>query len=64
MSRYIYVNDRQWRMTKKNSERSIPQTAARARRVETSEEEKEEERACGISLLTHLPSGATPHLIC
>jgi hypothetical protein len=35
---------------------------ARARRVETSEEE--EERACDTSLLTHLPSGATPHLIC
>jgi hypothetical protein len=31
-------------------------------RDETSEEE--EERACGTSLLTHLPSGATPHLIC
>jgi hypothetical protein len=30
-------------------------------RVEMSEEE---ERACGTSLLTHLPSGATPHLIC
>jgi hypothetical protein len=27
-------------------------------------EEEEEERACGTSLLTHLPSGATPHLIC
>jgi hypothetical protein len=26
-------------------------------------EEEEEERACGTSLLTHLPSGATPHLI-
>jgi hypothetical protein len=30
-------------------------------RVETSEEE--EERVCGTSLLTHLPSCATPHLI-
>jgi hypothetical protein len=45
---------------------------ARARRdvmcrVETrraSEEEEAEERACGTSLLTHLPSGATLHLIC
>jgi hypothetical protein len=27
-------------------------------------EEEEEERACGTSFLTHLPSGATPHLIC
>jgi hypothetical protein len=27
-------------------------------------EEEEEECACGTSLLTHLPSGATPHLIC
>jgi hypothetical protein len=38
-----------------------------SRRDETrraSEEEEEEERACGTSLLTHLPSGATPHLIC
>jgi hypothetical protein len=37
-------------------------------RVESSRdemsEEEEEERACGTSLLTHLPSGATPHLIC
>jgi hypothetical protein len=35
-------------------------------RVETrrASEEEEEERACGTSLLTHLPSGATPHLIC
>jgi hypothetical protein len=49
---------------------SIPQIAARARRdmscrVETrrASEEEEEERACGSSLLTHLPSGATSHLI-
>jgi hypothetical protein len=38
-----------------------------SRREETrraSEEEEEEERACGTSLLTHLPTGATPHLIC
>jgi hypothetical protein len=34
-----------------------------SRQDETSEEE-EEERACSTSLLTHLPSGATPHLIC
>jgi hypothetical protein len=33
-------------------------------RIATSEEEKEEERACDTSLLTHLPSGSTPHLIC
>jgi hypothetical protein len=34
-------------------------------RVETrrASEEEEEEHACGTSLLTHLPSGATPHLI-
>jgi hypothetical protein len=27
-------------------------------------EEEDEERVCGTSLLTHLPSGATLHLIC
>jgi hypothetical protein len=42
---------------------------ARARRdvscrVGRASEEEEEERACGTPLLTHLPSGATPHLIC
>jgi hypothetical protein len=40
------------------------QTAAPARRVETSETSKEEERACGTPILTCLLSDATPHLIC
>jgi hypothetical protein len=36
-----------------------------ASRVETRRaSEEEEERTCGTSLLTHLPCGATPHLIC
>jgi hypothetical protein len=35
-----------------------------ARRVVSRRASEEEERACGTSLLTHLPSGATPHLIC
>jgi hypothetical protein len=49
-----------YRITKASGSEDL-QTAACARRVETSEEE--EERACGTSLLTHLPRGATPHLI-
>jgi hypothetical protein len=32
--------------------------------VETRRASEEEECACGTSLLTHLPSGATPYLIC
>jgi hypothetical protein len=42
-----------------------PRRARASSRVESRRaSEEEEERACDTSLLTHLPSGATPHLIC
>jgi hypothetical protein len=68
------VKDSVFLCTKKISSaprRNSANRGARARRdvssrVETRQasEEEEEEHACGTSLLTHLPSGATLHLIC
>jgi hypothetical protein len=48
-----------------NSANYGPRARVMSSRVESRRaSEEEEERACGTSLLTHLPSGAIPHLIC
>jgi hypothetical protein len=48
--------------SKRISSASRLNSANHGARITSSEEE--EERACGTSILTHLPSGATTHLIC
>jgi hypothetical protein len=52
------------RLNSANRARARRDVSSRVETRRASEEEEEEERACGTSLLTHLPSDATPHLIC
>jgi hypothetical protein len=58
------IKDSVFLCSKKISSAPRLNSVNRGARIVSRRASEEEEHSCGTSLLTHLPSGATPHLIC